>query len=64
MSLLGPLQKIALVGILFGDLLAVVAVVQNSPRIMFAGFGVIVLALLPATFAMALNRLRSSGRVA
>lgn len=64
MSLLGPLQKIALVGVLVGDLLAGVAVVENSPLIMFVGMGIIVLGLLPATFAMALNRKRSSGRVA
>ena len=64
MSLLGPLQKITLTGVLFGNLLAVVAVVQNSPPIMFAGLGVIVLALLPATFLMAWKWLRSSRRVA
>ena len=64
MSLLGPLQQITLAGVLFGNLLAVVAVVQNSPPIMFAGLGVIALALLPATFYMAWKRLRSRRRVA
>lgn len=65
MPLLGPLQYVALAGILVGDLLAGVAVVLNSPPILFVGLGVIVLGLLPATLNMALDRRRgSSGRAA